>query len=169
MIITEWPAHCNNENSRQGYWGELYVKRLFQNQGYIVVLNPDPFGGWDMVRIDPVTGKSTSIQVKTLIRYVTKNYFGISSGPTGNAFNNIKLCDELILVVRNPTTIDDKQYKGKVIKVKNHKKFTIYNNQYIIPSNIENFEELAQLTKEELDIVNSFNTAKRKYNGKRIF
>ena len=47
-------------------------------------------------------------------------------------------------------------------KVKNHKKFTLYNNQYIIPSNVENFEELTQLTQEELDIVNSFNTTKCK-------
>lgn len=164
MIIENWPAHCNTENAKQGYWGEMYVQRMFSNQGYLTMINPDPFGGWDMIRIDPITGKSTTIQVKTLVRYVTKNYFGIKNGIMGKTVENLKECDELILVVRNPHSIDDTKYKGHVLRVLDHRNYTLIKNEYIIPSIPDNFIHLAYLTPDELKSVNSFKTYKE-YKG----
>ena len=91
---------------------------------------------------------------------MTRNYFGIKEGVKKQTINNLKSCDELILVVRNPASIEDKLYKGKVLKVKNHKNFTLIHNEYRIPSDSDNFELLAELTPQELNEVNSFNTNK---------
>lgn len=160
MLINTWPKHCDNEYRKQGYWGEIYVKQLFESKGYYVFMNPDPFGGWDLIVIEPKSGKSKSVQVKTICRYVSKNYFGISDGVAGETIENLLNCDVLILVVRNPFSIDDKEYKGKVLRVINHKNFTKTGNQYIIPSISENFIQIAQLTDEELNQVSSFRTNK---------
>lgn len=159
MIINEYPAHIITESAKQGYWGEMYVKSLYEKQGYIVAMNPDQFGGWDMIKIERVTGRSYTVQVKTLVRYVTKNYFGIKDGVMGQTIENLKYCDELVLVVRNPHSIDDHQYKGKVLRVIRHRDYKMRGLEYIIPSNSENFELLGVLSLVELNQVSSYGTS----------
>ena len=125
-------------------------------------MNPDTYGAWDMVRIHKATGKSTSIQVKTIVRFVKDQYFGLKDGPMEKTIDNLKLCDELIIVVRNPHAIDDPEYKGLVLRVKNHKNYRMYGKEYRIPSKNEYFDLVTRLTEEELHIVSSFKTHKLK-------
>lgn len=158
FILEKYPAHCNTEYHKQGYWGEMYIKDFLERAGWLVYMNPDQYGGWDMIKVDKTTGKSSTIQVKTLVRYVTRGYFGIKDGVMGQTIKNLKSCDELILVVRNPNSIDDREYKGKVLKVKNHKNFTLNGKEYIIPSEAENFVHLSTLSYDELQQVNSHKT-----------
>lgn len=157
-IELEFPEYCNNEFLKQGYWGEMLVKRILEQNGHFVIMNPDVYGSWDMVSIHKISGKSKSIQVKTLSRYVTKNYFGISSGKTQKALESIKECDKLVLVVRTPPTFHDSEFSGLVLDVLNHKNFTSQYGSFIIPDTDSNFNILYKMTEDELMQVNSFDT-----------
>jgi|SRR6056300_1180241 len=143
----------------QGQYGENIVQNYYIENGFTVVKNPDDYGRWDLFVYNK--NEAYTIQVKTMVRYIIKNYFGICAGPSGRAFETLRTCDKLILVVRNPDNPNigkDKEFGGKVLEVLNHEKFTIQNNNYIIPSRWSNFKLLTELTPQQIIEVDSFKT-----------
>jgi hypothetical protein len=162
VVFPEW---CTSEESKQGFWGEVYVKRQYEKAGFLVIHSAelDQFAAWDLIVIHIRTGRTKMIQVKTITRYVTQERFGLTLGKKGFTLASIKECNELILVVRNVDPkygIDDIDYKGKVLLVLDHGNYNVYNDQYIIPSNPANFVVMGQLTEDELEQVSSFQTSK---------
>lgn len=155
-----FPSYCDTEFHKQGHWGEMLVKQVLEDSGHTIIMNPDRFGIWDMVSIDNISGKSESIQVKTVSRYVTRKYFSVAVGKTLKTLESILKCDKLIIVVKNSASYPDKEYAGRVLLVKDHKKFTSKDGEFVIPDNMENFELIYNLSSEELKQVDSFNTSK---------
>ena len=152
------PEEYNTDALRQGYWGEQWVKHFYENSGkFWVHSNEDRFGSWDQTVISKKTGISRLQQIKTISRYVTKNYFGITLGQRGDTYEAIQAADDLIFVVRTPPTFYDNLYEGHVLLVKNHRQYKQNKNQLIIPSYKENFEKIGELTPSELNEVNQFN------------
>ena len=157
MTNMEFPIWCNTDKLRQGEYGEMLVKQYFESIGFIVVKNPNRFGSWDLIVIDPQTGDAKKVQVKTVSRYVTKKYFGLTLGKRGDTEEALKSCDWLILVVRTPPSFHDKEYEGKMLLVKNHRSYNVVGNQYIIPSDEDNFVLITKLKAKQLKELNTFN------------
>lgn len=161
VIFPEW---CKSEESKQGYFGELYVKYQYEKAGFIVLHSADydQYLPWDLIVINLKTGKSKVVQVKCITRYVTQNKFGLKLGKKGFTEKAIKESDELILVVRNidPKYKIDDELAGKVLLIKNHTKYRVIDGQYVIPSNPENYDIIGELTEDELLQASSFKTSK---------
>jgi len=163
-----FPAHCIDENTRQGYWGEFYMYRYFQRLGLengikSVKFNKNQFGAVDLI-VTFTNGKKIKVQVKTISRYRKDNEFGISIGVTGDAYRAIQFCDVLILVIREPQSklVDgDKEWGGQVLLVKDHRKYPLVDNMVKIPAISENFIKLTQMWPEHLAQVNTFRSFKR--------
>jgi hypothetical protein len=163
-----FPAHCTDENTRQGYWGEFYIYRYFQMLGLekgikSVKFNTNEYGAEDLI-VKFTNGNEINVQVKTISRIIKDNEFRISIGVTGQAYEAIQYCDVLILVVREPQSklVDgDKEWGGQVLVVKNHRKYPLINNTVKIPSIPENFIKLTQMWPEHLAQVNTFKSFKR--------
>lgn len=152
------PEEYNTDALRQGYWGEQWVKRFYENSGkFWVHSNDDRFGSWDQTVVSKETGRSRLQQIKTISRYVTKNYFGITLGEKGDTYAAIQEADDLIFVVRTPPTFYDNMFEGQVLLVKNHRQYKPIKNQLIIPSYEVNFEKIGKLSSNELNEVNQFN------------
>ena len=163
-----FPVHCKTELSRQGYWGEFYVYQyLKQNADRMNITNirfsKNEYGSVDLFfnyKDGKKIGKQVKVQVKTLTRYQKGNFFKITIGPTGAAFDAIQECDVLILVTREPrSTIinEDREWGGKLLFVKNHRKYELASDKNLyIPALEENFIKLQDLWPEHLAQVNSF-------------
>lgn len=159
-------THDNTEFTKQGYWAEQWFARYFKLNGCEVELNSDPYGWWDE-RVMPVNKDPFYMQVKCLTIYKKENRIGITIGPRGDSFEAIQKADYLGVIIRKIDwfkPIDDSAWAGKVLIVKDHKKYTktwIPKNkeyQILIPLLPENFALVTTLTKEELDEVSSFKT-----------
>ena len=157
MTNLEFPIWCDNDKLRQGWHGELLVIQYFESIGFLTLKNPKRMGSWDMLIIDPQLGDSKKTQVKTVSRYVTKNYFGLTLGKRGYTLDAIKAADWLILVVRTPPSYHDKEFEGKMLLVKNHRSYSVVGNQYIIPSDPENFTLITKLKAKQLQELNTYN------------
>jgi hypothetical protein len=157
---TIFEDHYSTEALRQGNWGECFVKHHYESLGYEVVMNPDTYGWWDLQIINRKEKIVRFVQVKTVSRYVTKKYIGITIGSKGSALDAIKDCDDLILVMRTPPSYYDNAYSGKVLRVKEHQwyEFDKSKSQYIIPAqdNMNNYELITELLSEELYELNKF-------------
>jgi hypothetical protein len=159
-------AHDNTEITKQGYWAEQWFARYFKSKGCEVELNSDPYGWWDE-KVMPINKNSFYMQVKCLTIYKNFNRIGIKIGPRGDSFEAVQRADYLGVLIRKIDwfkPIDDSAWAGKVLIVKNHRKYPMTwipeagENQILIPLLPENFMQIATLTKEELDEVSSFKT-----------
>lgn len=158
----EIPAQYNTETLKQGYWGEQWVSEFFKSCNHKIIWPKDRYEYFDFY-LQLANGQLSTIQVKTVTRYVKNNYYKINDGVNKETLNNIKKCDTLILVTRTPNHVslkEDKEFEGKVFIVKKHKNISISNNSFIIPSTEKYLIHLGTLTSEELKQVNSFNTQK---------
>lgn len=161
--MISFPQNIKTEHEKQGYFGEQLVKSYYEKEGFLVYENPDKYGSWDLIIVNKISGKSFTVQVKTMVRYIVYNYYGIKCN--SETLDNLKLCDKLIIVTRNPNSINDEKWKGKVLEVLNHKNFTLKHKEYIIPSIDKNFKELFKLSDEQLISLNSFKTYNTEFNG----
>jgi hypothetical protein len=149
------------EIEKQGEYGEVLVNKfLTEKLGTRIIRNPDKYGTWDSMAVDG-KGVEHTFQIKACTRYITKKSFRFHIGPTGRALDTIKQCDHLICVVRNPPTMKDWQYAGKIVRILDHTKYNLSSDGTLwIPSNDKTTEVLGSITAEELAHLDSFKTSK---------
>ena len=140
----------------QGTLGENYITSYYESQGYQVHPSTLPFSFFDLFVYNNT--QAFTVQVKTLTRYVTKNYFSIKDGPKEQTISNAQSCDKLIIVTKKPnhhTINEDLQFQGNVYEVKNHKNLIPHNKELIIPSNPKHIQYLYTLSIEEQEQINN--------------
>lgn len=148
------------EEEKQGEYGEVIVNKFLENElGMKVYRNPNKYGSWDTIAIKD--DKAMTVQIKACTRFITKDSFRFHIGKTGKSFETIRHCDHLICVIRNPPSMVDYKYAGKIVKIKDHWKYDISRDGTLwIPSNPSTTEIIGEITEEELRILSSFKTSK---------
>ena len=140
---------------RQGSLGEQAVTSYYQSLGYQVHSSTLPFSFFDLFVYNDTT--SFTVQVKTLTRYVTKNYFSIKDGIKEQTIKNAQACDKLIIVTKKPNhhlVQEDPQFQGNVYEVKNHKNLIPNNKELVIPSTPKHIQYLYTLNEQEQEQIN---------------
>jgi len=141
---------------KQGVIGEALVKDYYEQEGYKVYENSDKYGVWDLIVASECT--AFTVQVKTMVRYITKDRFTIKEGPQKVTVDNAISADKLIIVCRHPHPTafgKDSAWGGQIIEVQDHR--TRYRRNtagdLVIPSNHSNLHTLAYLEPDESELL----------------
>lgn len=152
------PLVYDNDRSKQGYLGELLVKDIFENKGFQVYMNDYKYGPWDMVLLDQNSFNAKFVQVKTIQRYVIKNYWGIRINDSRSTVDNFLKVDSFVIVNRSPSNLTIKDsYAGKIFAFNPSKiEYTITKRDIIIDCDQDHIIHIGNIHPNNLKILDSF-------------